>query len=340
MAITVDLDGKIGQLQSFMLSYFAGQLEQVASFAPFHMVETNPFQIMQLTNNSIAYEDAAKRSKDTDMIPRLDMSLSDAAKTLIPWALKTEIGDIQKSKSVGNPMSLRGLAANKLSEQAAYKVNKDVATLLDASTFAAAQAAAAGTVWSNAAATPKANVNALKAKLYAGTNIMANDPRVHLVLDYTSAVECQATTEYKTWFNAGGAAGYFTDVERLQAFFEIPNVIIIGISDNASTALYSAIVDLMVVDRTGLNGQIFIPTQQMIPDNQSGLLVAFQNQTSFEWAQVFNVTLPNGLTQDFTDSMIKVWDAVNENDNEVIGAKMFYKPYVHKTEALTGLTGV
>ena len=46
---------------------------------------------------------------------------------------------------------------------------------------------------------------------------MASDPRVHLVMDYTSAVECQATTVYKTWFNAGGGAGYATDVERLKA---------------------------------------------------------------------------------------------------------------------------
>lgn len=341
MAFVVDIDSKIGKLQKHMLKYFSGNIYKVASFAPFHMVATNPFSIATFTNSVAAYDDAVKRNADTDMITRLVVSTSDTDRALEQFKMKSELGGITKSKNKGTGMTLIGHTAQELSLQAAYKVNKDVAALLDATTFATAQKQAATATWSTSAtATPRADVNALKSKLYAGSNIPASDDRVHLVLDYTSAVECEATTEYQNWVNNGGASGLLTQEERLKSFFQVPNVVVIALSDNAGTALYSAIVDLMVVDRAGLNESLFLPEQMLIA-NDSGLLCAFQNQGSFEYGQVFPVTLPNGINQDYTDTMVRVWDAIDaQSNNEIIGVEMFYKPYVHKTEALTGLTGV
>lgn len=347
MSTQSDLKGLAGKnnLLGMLTTYFARNANKMFDSLLVHQVNNDPFVHIRQYSNAVRASDGSKSSSSTDVVMNVDISLDSTSVNLDYAAFKSTYGKRERAAATGLPFDLPQSYITEHAKQVMTDITKKHATILTASTFAAAQKDAATAVWSTTSSDTRADIDKIKSKLMTGSNIQANDPRVVLLVSYNSAVEAMATTGYKTWeAAANGPQPGATLEDRLAAFWNVPKVIILDYSyptitsgAQSGVAVYTDICDLVVIDRTGMSGALFAASDS-IPSNDSGLCLALL-QDNDTFAESFRLETPSGLYADMINSFITL-SVDKQGSNTMLETSIGYKLYVHKAECLVGLTGI
>jgi hypothetical protein len=337
----IDLNGKDGELVTTALDYFLGDIGKLFRFSLPQLVTTDPFYRITKSQTSVD-KDFAKSDDLADYV-QIVPEYSTSSTSLDYYKAMTKMGPRSIAMSKALPFSVPLDIIKTHTEQAAIVMHRDMAVALTASSFAAAQKQAAGTAWSvTATADPRGNVDNLKDKLFTGSNIRGDyqdeNMRVVMLISYNSAVEAMATDDYGTWKANAGKDVNGTMEEKLKEYFEVPEVIILDTADHNGSAIYTDIVDLAVVDRTGIAG--FARDNSLLVANHSGLITAYlESGNMFAPGQTYTVNVA-GMRDAINVPIIGVREKEDAHGDMIFTCKAGYKVYNHKTAALVGLTGV